>query len=119
MNIDSIRFTDPPVHHQFPPLYENLGLPEVSSFIEQKYEFDFTAGKTKRTGHGSIRVYKQSGEFKVIISEKLTGFGPKRLEKLASLLMEEVKERFISNIEDETKPRKVYHMHFGRNDRDK
>lgn len=119
MNIDSIKFTDPPVHHQFPPLYENLGLPEVSSFVEQKYEFDFTVGKTKRTGHGSIRMYKQYGELKVIISEKMTGFGPKRLEKLESLLMEEVKERFISNIEAETKTRKVYHMHFGRNDRGK
>ncbi|MBN8203657.1 MULTISPECIES: hypothetical protein [Bacillaceae] len=119
MYIESIRFTDSPVHHQFPTLYENLGLPEVSSFIEQKYEFDFTAGKTKRTGHGSIRMYKQYGELKVIISEKMTGFGPKRLEKLESLLMEEVKERFISNIEAETKTRKVYHMHFGRNDRGK
>ncbi|MGY6208891.1 hypothetical protein ACXEO8_02790 [Cytobacillus firmus] len=114
MNIDSIKFTDPPVHHQFPPLYENLGLPEVSSFVEQKYEFDFTVGKTKRTGHGSIRMYKQYGEFKVMISEKLTGFGPKRLEKLESLLMEEVKEGFISNINSETKTRKVYHLHFGR-----
>ncbi len=119
MNIDSIKFTDPPVHHQFPPLYENLGLPEVSSFVEQKYEFDFTVGKTKRTGHGSIRMYKEYGEFKVMISEKLTGFGPKRLEKLERLLLEDVKERFISNIEAETKTRKVYHMHFGRNDRDK
>lgn len=114
MNIDSIKFTDPPVHHQFPPLYENLGLPEVSSFVEQKYEFDFTVGKTKRTGHGSIRMYKQYGEFKVMISEKLTGFGPKRLEKLESLLMEEVKEGFISNIKSEIKTRKVYHLHFGR-----
>ncbi|MDM5227516.1 hypothetical protein QUF73_15030 [Cytobacillus sp. NJ13] len=117
MNIDSVRFTDPPIHHQFPPLYENLGLPEVSSYIEQNYEFDFTAGKTKRTGHGSIRIYKQYAEFKVIISEKLTGFGPKRLEKLESLLMEEVKDRFINNIQSETQARKVYHMHFGRNAR--
>ncbi|MBG9445998.1 hypothetical protein [Cytobacillus firmus] len=119
MNIDSIKFTDPPVHHQFPPLYENLGLPEVSSFIEQKYEFDFTVGKTKRKGYGTIRKYKGSGQYKVELIGKMTGFGPKRLEKLERLLLEEVKERFISNIETETKARKVYHMHFGRNDRDK
>lgn len=117
MNIDSIRFTDPPVHHQFPSLYENLGLPEVSSFIEQKYEFDFTIGKTKRKGHGTIRKYKQSGQYKVQLTGKMTGFGPKRLEKLERLLIEKVKERFINNIESEVKAQKVYHVHFGRNAR--
>ncbi|MCM3706352.1 MULTISPECIES: hypothetical protein [Cytobacillus] len=119
MHIDSIRFTDPPVHHQFPSLYENLGLPEVSSYIEQKYEFDFTIGKTKRTGYGSIRMYKQYEVFKVIIIEKLTGFGPKRLIELERLLMDEVKKPFIDNIEEDITPQKVFHMHFGRQDRRK
>lgn len=116
MHIDSIRFTDPPVHHQFPSLYENLGLPEVSSFVEQKYEFDFTIGRSKRTGHGSIRIYKQYDEFKVIITGKLTGFGPKRLIELENLLMDKVKKPFIKNIEADTKPQKVFHMYFGRKD---
>ncbi|KAF0821125.1 MULTISPECIES: hypothetical protein [unclassified Cytobacillus] len=119
MYIDSIRFTDPPVHHRFPPLYENLGLPEVSSYIEQKYEFDFTIGKTKRTGQGGIRMYMQYEDFKVIIAGKLTGFGPKRLIELESLLMDKVKKPFLDNIEADTKSQTVFHTHFGRKDRRK
>ncbi|CAM3834006.1 hypothetical protein GCM10009865_52710 [Aeromicrobium ponti] len=117
MNITSIWFTDPPVYHHFPPIYENLGLPEVSSFIEQQFEFAYISGKTERTRHGSIRLYKQHGDFKVIIPEKLPGFGPIRLEKLKSLLLERVKANFIQNIESEPQKRKVYHTDFRRKPR--
>lgn len=114
MNITSISFTDPPVYHQFPPIYENLGLPDVSSFIEQRFQFTFTLGKVERTGYGSIRLYKKQGDFKVIIPEKLPGFGPIRLEKLKSLLLVQVKTDFIQNIESEPQKRKVYYTDFRR-----
>ncbi|MBT2689679.1 hypothetical protein J7I93_15940 [Bacillus sp. ISL-47] len=114
MNITSIKFTDPPVYHQFPPIYENLGLPEVSSFIEQRFEFAYTSGKTDRTGHGSIRLYKQQGDLQVIIPEKLSGIGPVRLEKLKRLLLEKVNADFIQNLESEPPERKVYYTDFRR-----
>jgi hypothetical protein len=118
LNITSIWFTDPPVYHQFPPIYENLGLPEVSSFIEQRFEFAYTSGKTERTGHGSIRLYKQHGDIKIIILEKLPGFGPVRLEKLKSMLLERVKADFIQNMESEPPERKIYYTDFRRKARD-
>ncbi|WP_394137657.1 hypothetical protein [Cytobacillus oceanisediminis] len=117
MNITSIWFTDPPVYHLFPPIYENLGLPEVSSFIEQRFEFAYTSGKTERTGHGSIRLYKQHGDFTVIIPENLPGFGPVRLEKLKSMLLERVKADFIQNMESEPLERKIYYTDFRRKTR--
>jgi hypothetical protein len=114
LNITSITFTDPPVYHQFPPIYENLGLPDVSSFIEQPFKFVFTLGKAERTGQGSIRFYKKQGDFKVNISNKLPGVGPMRLQKLKSLLLEEAKNALIENIESEIEKRKVYYADFRR-----
>lgn len=112
MEITSIWFTDPPADHLFPLIYENLGLPEVSSFIEQRFCFTFTSGKTEKMGHGSIRLYKQHSNLKVIIPEKLPGIGPKRLEKLKLLLLERIKGKFLQNIESEHPKQKVYYTDF-------
>ncbi|RFU70932.1 hypothetical protein D0469_03000 [Peribacillus saganii] len=114
MKISSISFIDPPIYHEFPAIYEDLGLPELSSFIQQRFEFAYAIGKEERTGHGSIRYYKKEGNFKVNISDKLTGVGPIRLQKLKHLLLEEAKNDFIENIESETEKRKVYHTEFRR-----
>jgi hypothetical protein len=114
LNITSISFTDHPVYHQFPPIYENLGLLDVTSFIEQRFEFTYISGKIERKGYGSIRLYKQQGDFKVIITEKLPRFGAIRLKHLKSLILDQVKTRFIQNIESEPQKRKVYYTDFRR-----
>ncbi|HWO76426.1 MAG TPA: hypothetical protein VNM69_11100 [Bacillus sp. (in: firmicutes)] len=118
MNITSISFTNSPVFHQFPAIYENLGLPEVSSFIEQRFEFTYKLGKKERTGFGSVRMYKRQGVFKVMIPEKLPGIGPIRLEKLKSLLLEQIKAQFIQNIESQTQEFTVYYTDFRRTAKD-
>lgn len=107
LNITSISFTNPPVYHEFSPIYEGLGLPEVSSFIEQPFEFIFTLGKAERKGQGSIRFYKKQGDFKVNISPEIPGVGPVRLQELKSLLFEEAKTALVENIETEIEKRKV------------
>src|SRR3954453_23717796 len=81
LKISSILFKESPVYHEIPPIYEGLGLPDLSSFIEQPFEFVYTMGKVDRLGHGSIRFYKQQGDFKVTISDDLPGVGPTRLVK--------------------------------------
>ncbi len=114
MKISSISFKEPPVYHEIPPIYEGLGLPDLSSFIQQRFEFAYTLGKVERTGHGSIRFYKQQGDFKVTISDNLPGVGPIRLQKLKGLLLEEAKNVLIENIESELEKRKVYYAEFRR-----
>lgn len=107
MKISSISFEEPPVYHEIPPIYEGLGLPDLSSFIEQPFEFAYTLGNVERTGHGSIRFYQQQGDFKVSISDKLPGVGPIRLQKLKGLLLKKAKTAIIENIESEIEKRKV------------
>ncbi|PLR89774.1 hypothetical protein [Bacillus sp. T33-2] len=114
MIINSTSFIDSPVHHEFPPLYEGLGLAELSAFVEQRFEFSFTFGKTEQKGLGSIRLYKKNKHMKVVISEKLQRVGPVRLQKLKDLLLEELSDPFIENIEFDTKKRKVFHAVFRR-----
>jgi hypothetical protein len=119
--INLVSFKDTPVYHIFPPIYENLGLAEVTSFIEQRFEFSYKLGKIERTGYGSIRLYIRDRGLRVIINEKLPGIGPVKLEKLKSLLLETVKSRFIENIEFDHEKRRVYYTDFrkGAKDRDK
>jgi hypothetical protein len=105
LKISSILFKESPVYHEIPPIYEGLGLPDLSSFIEQPFEFVYTMGKVDRLGHGSIRFYKQQGDFKVTISDDLPGVGPTRLEKLKGLLLEQAKNALIENIESEIEKR--------------
>ncbi|MFF2500976.1 hypothetical protein [Peribacillus sp. NPDC058075] len=114
MKISSISFKEPPVYHEFPPLYEGLGLPELSSFIQQRFEFTYTLGKVERTGLGSIRFYKRQGDFEVLIPDKLPGVGTKKLRNLKGLLLEEAKTTFIENIESEPEKRKVFYGEFRR-----
>ncbi|WP_141992567.1 MULTISPECIES: hypothetical protein [Bacillaceae] len=118
MKISSISFKEPPVSHEFPPLYEGLGLPEVSSFIQQRFEFAYTLGEVERIGLGSIRFYKRLGDFEVHISDKLPGVGPIKLRVLKGLLLEEAKTAFIENIESEPEKRKVYYAEFRRTGKD-
>ncbi|WP_375090456.1 hypothetical protein ACDZ29_06460 [Peribacillus sp. RS7] len=118
MKISSISFKEPPVYHEFPPLYEGLGLPELSSFIQQRFDFAYTLGEVERTGHGSIRFYKRQGDFEVHIPDKLPGVGPIKLRKLKDLLLEEAKTAFIENIESEPEKRKVYYAEFRRPGKD-
>lgn len=103
MKISSISFKEPPVYHEFPPLYEGLGLPELSSFIQQQFEFAYTLGKAERTGLASIRFYKRQGDFEVHIPDKMPGVGPIKLRELKGLLLEKAKTAFIENIESEPK----------------
>ncbi|PLS18673.1 hypothetical protein CVD28_05975 [Bacillus sp. M6-12] len=112
MKVSSILFKDPPVYHEFPPIYEGLGLPDLSPFIQQRFEFTYSLGKVERTGHGSIRFYKQQRDYKVNISDKLPGVGPIKNQKLQDLLLEEAKAAFIANIESEPEKRKVYYADF-------
>lgn len=102
-----MSFNEPPVYHEIPTIYEGLGLPDLSSFIEQRFEFTYTLGNVERMGQGSIRLYKQQGDFKVDISDKLPGVGQKKLQKLKGLLLEEAIEALIENIESELEKRKV------------
>ncbi|MBT2650134.1 hypothetical protein J7E52_26155 [Bacillus sp. ISL-34] len=114
MKITSISFKEPPVHHEFPPLYEGLGLPELSAFIQQRFEFVYTLGEVERMGLGSIRFYKRQRDFEVHISDKLPGVGPIKLRNLKGMLLEEAKTAFIENIESEPEKRKVYYGEFRR-----
>ncbi|MGZ9819768.1 hypothetical protein ACXM0N_28320 [Peribacillus simplex] len=114
MKIPSISFKEPPIYHDFPPLYEGLGLPELSSFIQQRFEFAYTLGEVEKIGLGCIRFYKRQGNFEVHIPDKLPGMGPIKLRKLNSLLLEEAKTAFIENIESEPEKRKVYYAEFRR-----
>ncbi|MDQ0882035.1 hypothetical protein QFZ73_003046 [Peribacillus sp. V2I11] len=50
MKVSSISFKEPPVYHDFPPLYEGLGLPELSSFIQQRFDLHIPWGKSKESG---------------------------------------------------------------------
>ncbi|MFF2458781.1 hypothetical protein [Peribacillus simplex] len=118
MKISSISFKGPPVSHEFPTLYEGLGLPEVSSFIQQRFEFAYTLGEVERIGYGSIRFYKLQRDFEVHISDKLPGVGPIKLRKLKGLLLEETITAFIENIEFEQEKRKVYYAEFRRTGKD-
>ncbi|SIR85812.1 hypothetical protein SAMN05878482_106213 [Peribacillus simplex] len=118
MKISSISFKEPPVYHEFPPLYEGLGLLEVSSFIQQRFEFAYTLGKVEKTGLGSIRLYKLRGDLEVHISDKLPGVVPIKLQQLKCLLLEKAKTAFIENIESEPEKRKVYYGEFRRTGKD-
>jgi hypothetical protein len=75
-------------------------------------EFAYTLGNVERNGQGSIRFYKQQGDFKVNIYDKLPGVGPIKLQKLKGLLLEEAKKALIENIESEIEKRKVYYAEF-------
>lgn len=112
MELLSVSFTEPPVYHEIPAIYEDLGLPDLSSFIQQRFDFVYSLGKMQSSGHGSIRFYKQKGDFRIKIFEELPGFGPVRLQQLKGLLLEEVKTTFIENIKSETEKRKVYYTDF-------
>jgi hypothetical protein len=114
LKISSISFIEPPVYHEFPPLYEGLGLPELSSFIQQRFEFAYTLGKAERTGLASIRFYKRQRDFEVHIPDKMPGVGPMKLRELKGLLLEKAKAAFIENIESEPEKRKVYYAEFRR-----
>lgn len=112
LNITLVSFTDTPVYHIFPPIYENLGLLDVTSFIEQRFEFIYKLGKVEKTGHGSVRMDIKDKGFKVVILEKLPGIGPIKLEKLKKLLLESVKSHFVENIDSDLIKRKVYYTDF-------
>jgi hypothetical protein len=75
-------------------------------------EFAYTLGNVERNGQGIIRFYKQQGDFKVNIYDKLPGVGPIKLQKLKGLLLEEAKKALIENIESEIEKRKVYYTEF-------
>jgi hypothetical protein len=112
LNISSFSFIDSPIFHQFPPIYEDLGLLEVTSFLEQRFEFAYTLGKVVRFGFGSIRLYNKQNEMAIIIPEKLPGIGPKKLDKLKDLLMEQAKVPFVKNIESDQAKQKIYYSDF-------
>ncbi|RFU65221.1 hypothetical protein [Peribacillus glennii] len=114
MEICSFSFSGRPVYHVLPGIYEGLGLPELSSYIEQHFDFTYTLGKSESTGHGRIRFYKSSGQVKVDLPENLPGVGPVRLQKLKELLLEKAKNPFMGNAESAAEERKVYHAHFRR-----
>ncbi|GAE28660.1 hypothetical protein JCM9140_4917 [Halalkalibacter wakoensis JCM 9140] len=112
MKITSISFTAPPVFHQFPAIYENLGLRQVSSYIEQTFEFGYRLGKTDSTGHASIRYYPQLEDFHITIPRKIPGFGAVRLEQLQSLLLEQTQSPFIETLKGAPPSQKVFHTYF-------
>jgi hypothetical protein len=114
MNINSLTFTDHPVYHVLPGIYDGLGLPDLSSFFEQHFEFTFTLGKTNRVGNGRIRLYKREGHFTVDIIDSLPGVGPIRLQKLKKLLLEQAKTPFMEHVESNLDGRKVYYANFRR-----
>ncbi|MFC0469270.1 hypothetical protein ACFFHM_01625 [Halalkalibacter kiskunsagensis] len=114
MNITSISFTDPPVFHQFPAIYENLGLRQVSSYIEQPFKFGYKLGKAESTGHAGIRFFQQQGDFLITTPKKIPGFGTVRLEQLKSLLLEQTKPHFIEKLKSEPPKQKVIHTYFRR-----
>lgn len=114
MKVASILFIGPPIHHEFPSIYENLGLPDVSSFVEQGLEFSYTIGKVERVGYGSIRLYKQHKVNKIIFPKKLPGLGPKRLKELKKLILDQIEMDFLKNIESDTEKRRVYYNDFSR-----
>lgn len=118
MKISSISFEAAPVYHEIPSIYEGLGLPDLSSFIELRFEFTFQMGKVSRDGQGSIRFYKKQGEFKLTLSDKLYGVGPKRMHKLKDLLLDDAKAALLEKIESEIKKRQVYHVDFRRANKD-
>ncbi|WP_462411658.1 hypothetical protein [Neobacillus sp. Marseille-QA0830] len=114
MKISSLLFKESPSYHEIPPIYEDLGLPDLASFIEQRFEFTFTMGKEDSTGLGTIRYYKSQRTYKILITEKITGIGPVKIEKLKEMLLVEAKEAFINNMEAEQEKTKVYHADFRR-----
>ncbi|MBM7691439.1 hypothetical protein JOC77_000844 [Peribacillus deserti] len=112
MNISSLTLTAAPVLHVFPPVYEGLGLPELSSYMEQRFSFTYTIGKIERTGYGSIRKIISDDTIHIVISEKLTGVGPKKLQKLKEILLGEAQNLFLAADISESNLQKVYHTHF-------
>jgi hypothetical protein len=119
LNITSISFTDPPVFHQFPAIYENLGLLQVSSYIEQSFEFGYRLGKTESTGDATIRYYPQLEDLLIIIPKKIPGIGTVRLEQLKSLLLKQTKPNFIEKLKSEPLKQKVFHTYFRRTQKEK
>ncbi|WP_409299953.1 hypothetical protein [Peribacillus sp. SCS-155] len=114
MNVKSITFLDRPVFHILPDIYENLGLPDLSSFYEQHFTFILTFGKIDTKGNGRIRYYKKEKIYKVHLLEHLPGVGPVRQKKLKQLLLQQTISTFKNNIETEQNMRKVYYADFGR-----
>jgi hypothetical protein len=118
LDITSFSFTEQPVYHRIPSIYEDLGLPDLSSFIEQSFEFVYILGKNENTGYGSIRYYEKQQQFKIIIHGKLPMFGPNRLENVKRLLLNKIKGLFLNNLESMPPKQKVYYANFRRSSND-
>ncbi|PLT35150.1 hypothetical protein [Bacillus sp. V5-8f] len=112
MNISSFSFTGQPVYHVVPEIYEGLGLPELSSHMEQNFTFTYMLGKKTAMGHGSIRLYKKNDHVKLDIPDGLPGIGPVRMKKLKELLLEYAKIPFMENVNSTSEQKRVYHVDF-------
>ncbi|TCN25042.1 hypothetical protein [Mesobacillus foraminis] len=114
LNLSSFSFIEEPITHIFPPIYEGLGLPELSNYVEMNFIFTFTMGKKQYNGSGIVRKLIKSKELKIILN-KIQGIGPVKENILKNLLIAEV-EPLLPPIMN-NKQRKnitVYHQDFTR-----
>ncbi|OCA88005.1 hypothetical protein A8F94_09265 [Bacillus sp. FJAT-27225] len=114
MELISVGFTGPPAYHPIPEIYQNLGLPDLTSHVEQRFDFTVSIGKNERKGAGIIRFYKDQPDYQIIISESMPGIGPAKLIKLKELLLNELKDSFNQNILEFEPGENVIYVDFSR-----
>lgn len=111
MKLLSFSFIDQPVTHIFPPIYEGLGLPELSNCIELNLSFIFFMEKSEYSGNGTIRKLLNSGEIFVVLN-KIKGIGPVKERELKKLIYEAAESSFHETIQDKKGILTVYHRDF-------
>ncbi|ALC89043.1 hypothetical protein AM500_03965 [Bacillus sp. FJAT-18017] len=114
MELISVGFTDPPAYYPIPAIYQDLGLPDLTSYVEQRFDFTLSIGKNERNGSGIIRFYKDQPDYQILISDPIAGIGPAKLTKLKDLLLNELKPGFNQNILDFEPGENVIYVDFSR-----
>jgi hypothetical protein len=111
LKLSSLYFIGNPIKHVFPPIYEGLGLFELSNFIENRISFNFSIGEKEYSGFGEIRKNLNNGEMYILLP-KIKGIGPVKEQQLKNLLLNSAKEGFLNAIERNDQIGMVYHRDF-------
>ncbi|WP_155922194.1 hypothetical protein [Bacillus sp. EB01] len=114
MELISVGFTGPPTYYPIPEIYQELGLPDLTSYVEQHFEFALAIGKKERNGSGIIRFYKDQPDYQIIISDPIPGIGPAKQTQLKELLLNELKPGFNLNILEFEPGENVIYVDFSR-----
>ncbi|WP_026696079.1 hypothetical protein [Peribacillus kribbensis] len=114
MDISSLEFTGVPIHHIFPPEYENLGLYEYTSYFEQRFIVCIRVGQKEIKTDGMIRLHIRPDLYKIEFPQPVQGIGPVKMKKLKNMIEQKFSRSFYENVQRAGVHPEIIHGRFPR-----